>query len=123
LEDLRKEIDALERADPVRNWDAILDSKKKLDELLYQEEMMWLQRSRVNWLKEGDRNTKYFHQRARWRVRKNRIKRLKTESGDWTSNQRMMENMATEYFRNLFSHDDVVNPEEVVNLFSQVITD
>jgi hypothetical protein len=35
----------------------------------------------------------------------------------------MMENMATEYFRNLFSHDDVVNPEEVVNLFSQVITD
>jgi hypothetical protein len=54
-----------------------------MNELLYKEEMMWLQRSRVSWLKEGDRNTKYFHQRAVWRARKNNIKKLKDDAGVW----------------------------------------
>jgi len=54
-----------------------------MDEMLYREEMMWLQRSHISWLREGDRNTKFFHQKAIWRSRKNRIKRLKAENGQW----------------------------------------
>jgi hypothetical protein len=122
LEELCDEVVSLERNDPIRNWDTILTTKKKLDELLYREEMMWLQPSRVNLLKDGDRNTKYFHQRARWRARKNRIKKLKKQDGNWMSDQEEMQNMATDYFANLFMEDASVNPQGVVNLFSLIIT-
>jgi hypothetical protein len=31
-----------------------------MNELLYREEMMWMQHSRIDWLREGDQSTKFF---------------------------------------------------------------
>ena len=81
IERLRSLLEQLEGEDNIGNRAEILQVKINLDELLYREEMMWLQRSRINWLKEGDRNTRYFHRKARWRAKKNRIRKLKREDG------------------------------------------
>jgi hypothetical protein len=34
----------------------------RMDEELYQEEMLWLQRSHISWLK-GVKNTEFFHKK------------------------------------------------------------
>ena len=51
--------------------------------LLEQEEVHWLQRSRANWLRHGDRNTTFFHQFATARRKKNMIKKLRVDNNVW----------------------------------------
>ncbi|KAK1682165.1 hypothetical protein QYE76_043013 [Lolium multiflorum] len=94
----------------------------KMNEMLYREEMMWLQRSRISWLKEGDRNTRYFHRHAVWRARKNKIKGLEDSDGNWHTDTGEMRNLATDYFRHLFTADQSIDPPLIVNLFEEKVT-
>jgi hypothetical protein len=88
----------------------------KMNELLYREEMMWLQRSRVAWLREGDKNTSYFHRQAVWCARKNRIKKLRDNDENWQETPQVLKCMATDFFNNLYQADPGVVPDELVNL-------
>ncbi|XVF47014.1 hypothetical protein PTKIN_Ptkin03bG0075000 [Pterospermum kingtungense] len=38
-----------------------MDIRHELDEVLKQEEMFWFQRSREEWIRFGDLNTKFYH--------------------------------------------------------------
>ncbi|XP_071685392.1 uncharacterized protein [Lolium perenne] len=51
----------------------VREIESKLHEMFEREEVMYRQRSRQEWLQAGDRNTKYFHNRASHRRRKNTV--------------------------------------------------
>ncbi|XP_024171861.1 uncharacterized protein LOC112177844 [Rosa chinensis] len=74
---------------------------------LSQEEAFWRQRSKVVWLKEGDRNTGFFHRKAANRERKNTIPGLYSENGQWCDDDEGMEKVVTDYFTNMFSASDI----------------
>jgi hypothetical protein len=93
-----------------------------MNELLYKEELLWLQRSRINWLKEGDRNTRFFHQKAVWRARRNKIKKLKDLDGAWKDSPSDMERMANSYFQELFTRDPTLQPDALLNLTHEKVT-
>uniref|UniRef100_A0A803PG50 CCHC-type domain-containing protein n=1 Tax=Cannabis sativa TaxID=3483 RepID=A0A803PG50_CANSA len=56
-----------------KGWSQLKDLERTYNVYLDKEEKFWKQRSRALWLKEGDRNTKFFHRKANSRKKKNSI--------------------------------------------------
>jgi hypothetical protein len=69
-----------------------------MNETLYREEMLWLQRFRIYLLREGDCNTKFFHYMAVWRARKNKIQKLEDDMGVIQTTPTEMQRMVVSYF-------------------------
>jgi hypothetical protein len=81
------------------------------------------QRSRVEWLQEGDRNTAFFQAKARQRGRINKIKSLKRPDGTLCTTQDELEAMAANFYRHLFAAQDLTAPENVVQFVPRKVTD
>ncbi|XP_030945837.1 uncharacterized protein LOC115970327 [Quercus lobata] len=79
------------------------DLRREVNVLLIKEEKMWHQRSRINWLQSGDQNTKFFHTHASRRKRGNWIQGIEDNDGVWHEDIDKIEDVAAQYFTNLFT--------------------
>ncbi|KAL5771617.1 hypothetical protein ACOSP7_015771 [Xanthoceras sorbifolium] len=66
------------------------------------EELYWKQRSRVDWLLAGDKNSKFFHRRATARKKKNQISSLLDSRGVRRESEQGMSSVVFDYFSDLF---------------------
>lgn len=98
LEEKERVLEQLKAMNDAENLDSIQGVKDEINALLYREELFWGQRSRAIWLPTGDKNTKYFHQRASQRRRKNNIAGFMDEEGRWCTTDEEKERVAEEYF-------------------------
>lgn len=83
--------------------------QKWLNDLMEHEHSYWTQRARIMWLTEGDLNTKYFHQKADNRRRRNEIKGLFNEAGVWCTYDAEVQNIVLNYYGQLFTSSNPIN--------------
>uniref|UniRef100_A0A803PV88 Reverse transcriptase domain-containing protein n=1 Tax=Cannabis sativa TaxID=3483 RepID=A0A803PV88_CANSA len=82
--------------------------QSQLDSLLYKNEILWKQRSKIHWLQAGDKNTRYFHNKATVRRKKNHIRKLKCGDGRLVTSFEEICKEVCSYYGNLFQtqHSD-----------------
>lgn len=68
-----------------------------------------MQKSRVQWLRAGDKNTKFFHTSTLIRRHRSRIEALLNSQGDWVTDQSRLKAMALEYYSSLFTSTSVAS--------------
>ncbi|KAM6592035.1 hypothetical protein CsatA_014640 [Cannabis sativa] len=89
------------------HFDDLKQAELILDELLEKEEVYWQQRSRVDWLACGDKNTKYFHTKASARRNNNHIKFLYNNLGGKASTIDDISAVVQDFYADLFQAGDL----------------
>jgi hypothetical protein len=103
---LSSTIDSLEALAEVRPLSAQeielkSQSNAQIASLLREEELKWYQRSKAQFILEGDSNTRYFNGVANGRHRKKRIHSMIQDNG-WIEGHEQLKAYITNYYRNLF---------------------
>lgn len=106
IQELHYRIDEASRQEKLQQAELDL-LKKELSEEYQNEEVFWLLKSRLTWLRAGDRNTKLFHAVTKNRRAQNIIKSLLDDEGkEWYADSDLGK-VAEQYFRTLFSSEDI----------------
>ena len=96
---------------------------EELEQLLQMEEIHWAQRSSINWLMFGDRNTSYFQKFASAHILRNRISKLKDDQGICREGIAYLNPLISQYFAGLFSTEiDEPDPSLLEKVNQRVMT-
>ncbi|XP_075661027.1 uncharacterized protein LOC142630856 [Castanea sativa] len=94
----------------------------ELEEWQTREELRMKQKSRELWLKEGDRNSKFFHASTLIRRRRNNISDIKLENGQRIYGREDIEKYFEAHFNELYSTSNPAFPADLENLIEPSIS-
>ncbi|XP_071940158.1 uncharacterized protein [Coffea arabica] len=102
---------------------AMDDLKTQLKRAYSNEEMYWSQKSRVTWLKEGDKNSQFFHASVKGRMKRNRMVNVQRDDGSWTSNEKEQGEEVVSYYQQLFDSQGTEGVEDILRGIPNTISD
>lgn len=88
-----------------------LSTRRQLTHLLKCDQEHWAQRAKLNWIKNGDRNNKFFHAMVKHRRSKNRIHALLDNNGNWHQDLPSLLTLTKDFFSNLLTPHDTTNSD------------
>ncbi|XP_030969950.1 uncharacterized protein LOC115990242 [Quercus lobata] len=100
-------------------WVRVLEQEVNL--LMDREAQMWSQRSKIQWLRDGDRNTQYFHSKASQRRRRNYIKGVYNREGRWCTDSRSMVVTVVEFYQGLFTSTNPTSFDDILEQIPHVV--
>lgn len=71
--------------------------------LLEKQKIFCWQRAKQFWLRDGDKNTRFFDKFASTRKEHNKIKKLKDKHAKWKETNAEIQEVITEYFKDMFN--------------------
>ncbi|XP_049348970.1 uncharacterized protein LOC125813524 [Solanum verrucosum] len=80
------------------------------------------QKTQLQWFKEGDCNTKYFHSLIRGRRRRIFIHKIIREDGEWIQGDEVIAEAACDHFQKIFTGDNKIINEDVLDCIPQMVT-
>ncbi|XP_066347704.1 uncharacterized protein [Miscanthus floridulus] len=78
------------------------------------------QRTCIDWLREGDRNTTFFQAKSRERAKGNHINSLYRDDGTMVTEQADIEGVARQFYAELFTAKEVLQPEAILDHLDHV---
>ena len=91
-----------------------------LHEACRQEAEWWRTKARCKWLKDGDRNTGYFHKQAVARRNFNSVNEIRFHDKD-ISDFEEIKTAASKHFENLYTDQPVIEDPQLINLVPNAI--
>ncbi|KAL2479297.1 Uncharacterized protein Adt_32263 [Abeliophyllum distichum] len=90
--------------------------------IIAEEEDYWSKKSRVKWLNQGDRNSKFFHVVVKKNKSKNKIIQIRNIDDRLIQSEDEIQKSAVDYFQNVLTKEPIEDSSELVESIPNLIT-